>query len=110
MSIFAKTNLIDEPTEKGVIEFVVNFISWARALDNLYKLNSDFFFVIKNKVFVVCDDLFIREIKDFYAIGAGRDYTLTALHLGKDVKEAIDVACELSIYCEKPINVINIPK
>ena len=37
------------------------------------------------------------------AIGAGEDYALASLHLGHTAKEAVETACELSVYCERPV-------
>lgn len=34
------------------------------------------------------------------------DFALAALHLGHTAEEAVEVATELSIYCEKPVQVI----
>ena len=48
----------------------------------------------------------ISEIKEFAAIGHGREFALAALHLGQSVHDAIKVACRLDLYCEEPINVI----
>jgi hypothetical protein len=43
-------------------------------------------------------------------LDSGIDYALTALYLGLSVKEAIEAACDLSIFCEKPVNVIELKK
>jgi ATP-dependent protease HslVU (ClpYQ) peptidase subunit len=40
----------------------------------------------------------IEESK-FYAKGCGRDYALAAMHLGFDAITAVQVACDLDIYC-----------
>ena len=56
------------------------------------------------------EGFFIKEVTDYTAIGAGMDYSLSALYLGNTVKESIKAACHLSIYCEEPINIIEIEK
>jgi ATP-dependent protease HslVU (ClpYQ) peptidase subunit len=71
--------------------------------------NSAFLVAYKQKVFFI-DNYFVQEINDYYAIGVGMDYALAALYLGASVKEAIEVACHLSIFCEKPVNVIEMKK
>ena len=56
------------------------------------------------------EGFFIKEVTDYTAIGAGMDYSLAALYLGNSVKESIKAACHLSIYCEEPINIMEIKK
>jgi hypothetical protein len=51
-----------------------------------------------------------KEVTDYTAIGAGMDFALAALYLGNSVKEAIKAACHLSVYCEEPVNIIEIEK
>ena len=53
-------------------------------------------------------DLFIEEIKNYAAIGAGRDYALAALYLGNSVSMAVEAACELNVYCKRPVKIISI--
>lgn len=110
LRIFAKDHLIAAPEEDKVVDFVVEFIEWCRKKDNDYKLGSSMVFVVENRAFLIEKDLFIKEVEDYFAIGAGRDFALSALYLGKGVKEAIDSACELSILCEKPVNIMEVEK
>lgn len=110
MSIFAQNHTPKDATEDYILQFMVEFVDWCKKRDPAYNMNSDFFFVYKGKAFLVCSDYFIREIPDYYAIGAGADYALSALYLGSDVEKAVETACELSIYCEQPINVLEAKK
>ena len=71
--------------------------------------DSEFIVVYKDSAFLL-SGYFIREIVDYYAIGAGKEYALTALYLGAGVKEAIKAACQLSIFCEEPINLVEVKK
>lgn len=92
-------------SEWGWVNFMSDFICYATKIDS--KLSSDdneFIVVWKKKAFFLVG-MSVQEIKTFFAIGAGTEYALTALHLGHSAKEAVNVACELSIYCEKPIKV-----
>jgi hypothetical protein len=36
------------------------------------------------------------------------DFALSALYLGNSVKDSIKAACHLSVYCEAPVNIIEI--
>ena len=96
--------------EDGYISLLGEFTEYLGKLKGEQKLeDNNFIIVYKKKAFLICG-YYVREIKDYYAIGAGMDYALSALYLKLDVKKAIEVACELSIYCEKPINIITIKK
>ncbi len=107
---FLKNHLPKSNTEYGWTCLMSEFTSYLNDLKNAPKLeNSAFLVVYKQKVFFI-DSYFVHEINDYYAIGAGMDYALAALYLGASVKEAIEAACHLSIFCEKPINVIEMKK
>lgn len=69
--------------------------------------DSSFIVVNRGKIFFL-GGYFVREIKDYYAIGAGMDYALAALYLGASVDKAIETACHLSIFCEEPINIVKL--
>lgn len=43
----------------------------------------------------------------FIAMGCGRDYAITALHLGKTAKEAVEIACLFDIQCGKGVDVLD---
>lgn len=95
--------------EHSYIELLAEFQSYLKNLDRDLNLkNNSFIIVRRGRVFFI-DNFFVREIRDFYAMGAGMDFANAALYLGADVRKAIKTACELSIYCEAPINVITIP-
>lgn len=97
-------------TEYGWTALIGEFSAYLNELKNPPKLESSSFIVVsKGKVFFV-DGYFVREINDYYAIGAGMDYALSALYLGASVQKAIETACHLSIFCEKPINVMEVKK
>lgn len=116
MSLFARNHQPQRADEDGVMDFITEFIKWKKVkLDapNTSLENSRFIIVFKKKVFVVeGGTLLVQEIKEgkYDAIGAGMDYALSSLYLGQTVEKAVEVACELSIYCEKPINLITIKK
>jgi len=92
--------------EDAIIDFVSTFIEWAGKKVSNYKHQTDFMIVYKNRVWYVDSSFYVKEVLDYRAMGAGQDMAQTALFLGKNVKEAVEVACELSVYCENPVNVI----
>jgi len=44
----------------------------------------------------------------FFARGAGRDYALAAMHLGKSAREAVEVACFFDTSCGKGIDALEL--
>ncbi len=107
---FLGNHLPKANTEYGWTVLVGEFSNYLNDLKNGPKLETSAFLVVyRGRVFFI-DGYFVREIKDYYAIGAGMDYALAALYLGADVRKAIETACHLSIFCEKPVNVIEIKR
>lgn len=106
---FASTHKPKTPTEDGVLNFIVEFAEWKKKLTEKFKLENEFIIVVDGKAFTT-ERFLIREIKDFYAIGAGMDYALTALYLGHSVKTSIEIACKLCVYCEEPIHIMEVKK
>jgi hypothetical protein len=50
----------------------------------------------------------IRIEDEFSAWGSGRDFAIAALYLGKTAREAVEVACALSIGCGNGITELNL--
>ena len=90
-------------TEHGWVALMADFTKHTSNLDSSLKPSENEFLVIwKNKAFFI-HNFYVLEIKDYYAIGAGRDFAFASLYLNNDVKKAVEVACELSTFCEKPV-------
>lgn len=105
---FIENHLPKTNTEYGWTSLMKDFADHLSEMKSGPKFeDSGFVVVYKCKAFFL-GGYFVREIKDYYALGAGMDYALTALYLGADVSKAIKAACHLSIFCEEPINVIRI--
>ena len=102
LKIFCSTRKPASASETDILLFLSEFAEWKRNKTGNYNIDNNYIFIFNGKVFCV-ESFFIEEITDYMAIGAGRDYALTALYLGSDVIESVKVACELSIYCEEPI-------
>lgn len=49
------------------------------------------------------------EISDpFFAIGGGCDFAITAMHLGKDAVEAVEITCQLDTSCGNGIDFLRL--
>ena len=44
----------------------------------------------------------------FHAVGSGRSYALAAMHLGKNAKRAVEVACALDAGCGNGIDTLTL--
>jgi len=105
---FLENHLPKTNTEYGWTMLMQDFASHLSEMKSGPKFEESAFIVVyKDKIFFLAG-YFVREIKDYYAIGAGADYALAALYLGASVEKAIKTACELSIFCEEPVNVITL--
>ena len=98
---YAQTHRPETPTERDVLAFMVDFLSWKKDysggnIENYYLL------AYKGHLFVI-EHRLVREVNDYEAIGAGEEYALAALYLGKTPEEAVKVACDLCCYVAEPI-------
>lgn len=91
-------------TELSVVDFMSSFQKWYCKKTDKSKTKNSYIIVFEDKAFMF-EGFYIREIKDYGAVGAGMDYTLSALSLGHSVKKAIQVACDLSTQVEGPITI-----
>jgi ATP-dependent protease HslVU (ClpYQ) peptidase subunit len=107
--MFCRTRKPREASIEAIIEFMSEFQDWMRNKTDESKLTNEYILVIDKKAFLV-EGFFVKEIVDYTAIGAGMDFALSALYLGNSVEESIKAACHLSVYCEEPINLMEVNK
>jgi len=107
--IYTKTRKPREASIEGITEFLFEFYQWKKEKTESTELTNDYIIVFEGKAFLV-EGFYVKEIKEYMAIGAGMDFALAALYLGSSVHDAIKTACHLSILCEEPINIIEINK
>lgn len=103
LKIFSENHTPKTSDEDSVINFFVEFSEWCKKKDVNFRVENDWILIYKNKVFFI-SGLWVREIKDYCSIGAGKFFSDAVLYLGNSAEEAVNVACELSPWCEKPIN------
>lgn len=76
-------------------------------------LDASFLIVNGNGIFYVAGDLSVTEFKEYYAIGAGSDFSMGALHAlygtecdaAESARRAVAAAIEFSLYCGGEIQV-----
>lgn len=105
IQLFIKTHQPSSPTEDSILEFLGEFSQWKHNKTQNPTIENEYILVIDDKVFNI-QGYQITEITTYTAIGAGRDFALSALYLNKSVKTAVDVACNLSVWCEPPIKTL----
>lgn len=91
-----------DATEADVLDFIIEFYQWKKNLTGVGNVDSCFILGYKDKAFYI-EDFFVCEIRDYCAIGAGKDYALSALKLGHTSKEAVQVSCDLCCMVAEPI-------
>lgn len=104
MRLYAGNHKPAAATVEGILDFFGEFEGYCRdrIKNDLYKVENLWLLAFGGKAFHF-ESWGVYEVMDYEAIGAGMDYALTALHLGKTAVEAVEVACDLSIYCERPV-------
>ncbi len=107
--IFCKTRKPREASVEALVEFMSEFQDWLGKKIDVTTLENQYVIVLENKAFMI-EGFFIKEVTDYTAIGAGMDFSLSALYLGNSVEESIKAACHLSVYCEEPVNIIEVKK
>jgi hypothetical protein len=85
------------------------FQDWLKKKTDKTYIENSYILVFDKKVFKT-EGFYVVEVTDYAAIGAGMDFSLTCLALGHSVKEAVEMACHFSIYCETPVNIITVEK
>lgn len=106
MQIFARNHRPSHPTIEGVLDFIIEFYSWAREKDDSFGKRNDYLIGIEGEIFRVCDSYLVEKINEFSAIGAGEYFALTAMYLDKNPQEAVEISNELCVYCAPPVHVI----
>lgn len=105
---FAQTHKPETPTEKDVLAFIVEFANWKKDYGN-GNIDNTYLLAAGGHLFQV-ESMFVSEIQNFGAIGAGEDFANAALYLGHSPEEAVKVACELCCYVSEPIMRYEMPR
>ncbi|WP_228016527.1 hypothetical protein [Leptolyngbya ectocarpi] len=108
MELFSRNHRPVDGSRLSVIDFFVEFREWINKRDTGHSPENDYLIAYDKKLFRTYGGLDIYEVPEFEAVGAGEDFAKAALHLGHTPREAVEVACKLSIYCSEPISEITI--
>lgn len=94
---------------KDVLTFFVEFANWKSQKGDSLEIKNEYILVYAGHAFLI-EGLFIHEIHEYNAIGAGEDFANAALYLGHTPKEAVKVACDLCCFVSEPIVEYSMPR
>lgn len=102
---FCKTHTPKSMDEGDLMDFMSDFGDFARKKtgDVNFKSENETILIFNKRVVSINCGSFSRHVKKWFALGAGSYHASTALFLGHTEIEAVNAACELTAYCEKPI-------
>lgn len=106
---YMETHKPAAPTEKDMLAFVIEFSKWKRDLTGDGSMENLYIMAYDGHLFQV-ERMFVVEVTDYCAVGAGEDYARTALYLGHTPKEAVRAACELCCFVAEPIVELSMTK
>lgn len=106
---YMQTHKPASATEKDVLTFIVEFAQWKSGIVGNSNVENVYLLAFQGHLFEI-EYMFVHEIFDYVAIGAGDDFANAALYLGHAPSEAVNVACELSCYVCEPIIEYSMPK
>lgn len=109
MELFSRNHKPVDSTRLGIIDFLVEFREWIRKKEGGYTPKNGFLIAFEHKLFSVYGGLDVYEVREFETIGSGQDFAKAALYLGHTPREAVEVACKLSLYCSEPITEMSMP-
>ena len=92
--IFSKTRKPRESSVEAITEYMFDFFQWNKEKTENTELSNSYIIIFENKAFLV-EGFYVKEVRDYAAIGAGMDFALAALYLGSSVHDAIKTACHL---------------
>lgn len=99
---YMATHKPSSPSVKDVLNFIIEFSKWKNDLSGNSTIQNSYLMVFEGHVFNI-QDMFVEEINNYTAIGAGEDFANAALYLGHSPKEAVKVACDLCCFVAEPI-------
>jgi hypothetical protein len=109
MQLYASTRKPISSNEAGILEFISEFATWKKGKTGDWGINNSYIIVFEGKAFCV-ESFFVWEITKYTAIGAGRDFALAGMELGKCTTDSVILACKLSLYCALPTITFSMPR
>lgn len=108
--IFLQTHNPKSASEDDLLTLFAEFHEWVykRFDDRKYAFSNAWIVVVGTAAYYA-HGYFVNRVLDYEAIGAGEDFALAAMAMGLSPTQAIQAACEHSVYCSLPVNEFIIP-
>ena len=106
---YARTHKPASASEKDVLTFMIEFAQWKQSMIGNSNIDNIYLLVYQGHLFEI-EYMFVHEVFDYVAIGAGEDFANAALYMNHTPSEAVKVACELSCYVCEPIIEYSMPR
>lgn len=103
ISLYVRNHSPASNTLEAIIDFIWRFEKWVQERDDDFKADNHYLIAFQDCLFRTYGSLEIFQVNEFDAVGAGEDFAITALHLEKTPAEAVDIACQLSVWCHPPV-------
>lgn len=99
---YMKTHKPSGAAEKDILDFIIEFGRWKKDLTGESSVSNSYLLAFDGHLFQI-ERMFVYEVRDYEAIGAGGDFSNAALYLGHSPREAVKVACDLCCMVAEPI-------
>lgn len=99
---YMETHKPKSGTVDDVLNFIIEFIAYKNKIGGSGNVENEYLFIFDGKLFEI-SHMFVQEIKDFTAVGAGEDFANAVMYLGHDPSDAVKTACELCCFVSEPI-------
>lgn len=103
ISLYVRNHSPISDNLESMIDFIWRFEKWVQERDTDFKADNHYLIAFLGGLYRTYGGLEIFQVNEFDAVGAGQDFAITALHLEKPPKEAVDIACQLSVWCHPPV-------
>ena len=101
-NLYARDHSIGTGGVVRVIEYLVEFSRWKADMTGDPDIKNSYILAHSSGLFST-EFFAVDEIEYYCSIGSGKEHSLAALYLGKDVSEAVQVACALDCYSDLPV-------
>ncbi len=112
-ALFCQTRKPERNDQLGIQRFFIDFGKWLKEqnIEVDGKVDNHYFLVFEKKLFHYRNNA-VQEIleDDFATDGAGFREAYMAMHLGKSVKEAIDLTVQMNVWTSGEAQVVEINK
>ena len=101
---YMRTHILDAVDAEHIRMFIKEFQHYKEELNLSKYLENEYLLAVKGKCYNI-QGMFVAEVTDSWAIGAGGHYANGALYMGASAEKAVEAAINLCAYVDGKINV-----